>query len=56
MFRIGSGGKYMYVLMTVLVVSVCCVVSIKIFMKDTKHDMEIQMGKFRFSIKKHDKE
>ena len=28
----------------------------KIFMKDNKHDMEIQVGKFRFSIKKHDKE
>ena len=47
---------FMYIFLTVLIVSVCCVISIKIFMKDSKHDMEIQVGKFRFSIKKHDKE
>ena len=46
----------MYFCMTVLIVSICCVIAIKIFMKDNKHDMEIQVGKFRFSIKKHDKE
>lgn len=38
----------------VIVISICCVITIKIFTKDGKHDLEIQAGKFRFSIKKHE--
>ena len=40
---------------TVIVISLCCLLAIKIFTKDSKHDLEIQAGKFRLSIKKHDK-
>lgn len=40
---------------TVIVISICCIVTIKIFTKDSKHDLEIQAGKFfHLSIKKHD--
>ena len=38
----------------VIVISICCVITIKIFTKDGKHDLEIQAGKFRLSIKKHE--
>lgn len=37
----------------VIVISICYVITIKIFTKDGKHDLEIQAEKFRFSIKKH---
>ena len=37
-----------------VVISISCVLTIKVFTKDSKHDLEIQAGKFRLSIKKHD--
>lgn len=43
------------VAVTVIVISICCIIVIKIFSKDSKHDLEIRAGKFRLSIKKHDK-
>ncbi len=30
----------------VIVISICCIITIKIFTKDSKHDLEIQVGKF----------
>lgn len=39
---------------TVIVIAICCVITILVFTKDSKHDLEIQAGKFRLSIKKHD--
>lgn len=38
----------------VIVISICCAITIKIFTKDGKHDLEIQAGQFRLSIKKHE--
>lgn len=38
----------------VVVVALSCVITVKAFTKDNKHDLEIQAGKFRLSIKKHD--
>ena len=38
----------------VIVISICCVITIKIFTADGKHDLEIQAEKFRLSIKKHE--
>ena len=43
------------VAVTVIGISICCITVIKIFSKDSKHDLEIQAGKFRLSIKKHDR-
>lgn len=43
------------IVITVVVVSICCIVTVKIFTKDSRHDLEIQVGRFRFSIKKHDR-
>lgn len=31
---------------TVIVISISCIITIKIFTKDSKHDLEIQAGKF----------
>ena len=44
----------MYAMIAIGIVAICCVIAIKIFIKDNKHDVEINAGKFRFSIKKHD--
>ena len=30
----------------IFVIPVCCVIAIKIFAKDSKHDLEIQAGNF----------
>lgn len=38
----------------IVVIPVCCVIAIKIFANDNKHDLEIQAGNFRLSIKKHE--
>lgn len=38
----------------IVVISICCVMAIKIFVNDDKHDLEIQAQNFRLSIKKHD--
>lgn len=38
----------------VIVISICCVIAIKIFTADNTHDLEVQAGKFRLTIKKHD--
>lgn len=38
---------------TIIVISISCIITIKIFTKDGKHDLEIQVGTFRLSIKKH---
>lgn len=38
----------------IIVISICCVMAIKIFVNDDKHDLEIQAQNFRISIKKHD--
>lgn len=38
----------------VIVISICCVITIKIFTADSKHDLEVQTGNFRLTIKKHD--
>ncbi len=38
----------------IVVIPVCCVMTIKIFLNDDKHDLEIQAGDFRLSIKKHE--
>lgn len=46
----------MYMFLSVVVVAVFCTIIIKMFIKDNKHDLKIQAGKFKFSIKKHDKE
>lgn len=46
----------MYLFLSVIIIAVFCVICIKMFMKDHEHDLEIQAGKFKFSIKKHDKE
>ena len=43
----------MYLLIAIIVISISCILSIKIFMKDNVHDVEIEAGKFKFSIKKH---
>lgn len=45
----------MYALLTIVIIAICCVVIIRFFISDNKHDLEIQAGKFKFSIKKHDK-
>lgn len=39
---------------SVAIISICCVIVIKVFLKDERHDLEISAGKFHFSIKKHD--
>lgn len=46
----------MYLILSIIIISMFCTIIIKIFMKDNKHDLEIQIGKFKFSMKKHDKE
>lgn len=38
----------------VIVIAISSVILVKVFTKDSKHDLEIQAGKFRLSIKKHD--
>lgn len=49
----------LYVLLILLIVIVICISCIhltKLFMKDSKHDLEIIFGKFRFVIKKYNEE
>jgi hypothetical protein len=46
----------MYMFLSVLVIAIFCMITIKMFMKDSNHDLKIQAGKFKFSIKKHDNE
>lgn len=45
----------MYIFLSIIIISIFCTITIKIFMKDSKHDLEIQIGKFKFSMKKHEK-
>ncbi len=45
----------MYALLSIVIIAVCCVMIIRFFINDNKHDLEIQAGKFKISIKKHDK-
>ena len=46
----------MYIFLSIVVVSIYCTVIIKIFTKDNKHDLNIKIGGFMFSMIKHDKE
>lgn len=46
----------MYVFLSVATIAIFCTIIIKMFIQDSKHDLKIQAGKFKFSIKKHDKE
>lgn len=46
----------MYILLSIVVVSIFCTVIIIIFINDNKHDLVIKMGGFVFSMIKHDKE
>ena len=39
-----------------LIICTSCVVVIRSFMKDTRHDLSIRCGKFEFLIHKHDNE
>lgn len=41
-------------IIAITIIAVFCIVTIKLFTKDNKHDLEIQAGKFKFTIKKHD--
>ena len=41
-------------IIAITIVAIFCVVTIRIFTKDNKHDLEIQVGNFKFTIKKHD--
>lgn len=45
----------MKICIIIAIIAICCVVTIRFFINDNKHDLEIQAGKFKFSIKKHDK-
>lgn len=45
----------MYIFLSIVVILFFCTIIISMFMKDNKHDLEINFGKFKFSIKKHDK-
>lgn len=57
MYRLKSGGIIMYVLLGLIVIFIFCIIIIKMFIKDNKHDLVIQIGKyFRFSIRLHDEE
>lgn len=53
-FRLEVTPMDIMITIAVIVISICCVITIKIFTKDGKHDLEIQAGKFRLSIKKHE--
>lgn len=53
---IESGGEIMYLFLSIIIIFMFCTIITKMFMKDNKHDLEIQIGKFKFSMKKHDKE
>ena len=46
----------MYVFLSILVILLACITVIIIFMNDKKHDLEICIGIFKLSIKKHRKE
>ncbi len=46
----------MYILLSIVVVSIFCTVIIIILKNDNKHDLVIKMGGFVFSMIKHDKE
>lgn len=47
-----DGGNAMDMITSaIVVIPVCCVIAIKIFANDSKHDLEIQAGNFRLSIK-----
>lgn len=46
----------MYAISIVIAILIFCIIIIRMFMKDSKHDLEINFGKFKFSMKKHDKE
>lgn len=45
----------MYLFLSIIIISMFCTIIIKMFMKDNKHDLEIQIGIFKFSMKKHEK-
>lgn len=53
---IESGGLVMYVFLTVVAICIFFAIVIKMFIKDSKHDLVIEIGKNKFSMKKHDKE
>ncbi len=46
----------MYICISVIVIAIFSTAIVKMFIKDNKHDLEIQAGKFKLLIKKHDKE
>lgn len=46
----------MYVFLTIVAICVFFAIIVRMFMKDKIHDLEIQIGKNKFSMKKHDKE
>lgn len=46
----------MYIFLSLLVLCVFLIIIIKMFMQDKYHDLEIVFGKYKFSMKKHDKE
>lgn len=45
----------MYVFLTILVICLFFAIIVKMFIKDNNHDLEIQIGKHKFSMKKHDR-
>ena len=46
----------MYVFLTVVAVCIFFAIIVKMFIKDNKHNLVIKIGKYEFSMKKHDKE
>ena len=45
----------MYLFLSIIIISMFCTITVKIFTKDNRHDLEIQIRKFKFSMKKHEK-
>lgn len=45
----------MYLFLSILIISIFGTIITKMFLNDNKHDLEIKLGKIRFSIKRHDK-
>lgn len=45
---------YLMITITVIVITISSVILVKVFTKDSKHDLEIQAGEFRLTIKKHE--
>ena len=51
---IGGNSMNAMISIAVIVISICCVITIKIFTADSNHDLEVQAGNFRLTIRKHD--